>query len=89
MKRYSKKQIRKRADGKCYFCGQDDYSLLDAHRIVEGAKGGKYTDFNTLTVCALCHRKIHSGRIQILGRHYSTAGRYVLHYIEDGEEKWK
>ena len=85
----SKKQIRKRLDRECYFCGEEDYELLDAHRIVPGADGGKYTDFNTLTCCANCHRKCHSGRIKVLGRHSSTAGRRVLHYIEDGEEKWK
>jgi hypothetical protein len=85
----SKKQIKKKLDKHCYFCKENDYSLLDSHRIVPGQKGGKYTDFNTLTVCANCHRKCHSGRIEILGRYPSTAGRWVLHFKEDNCEKWK
>lgn len=84
-----KKQVRKKIDGCCHFCGESDYSLLDVHRIIEGQHGGKYTDFNCVTCCSLCHRKVHSGRIKILGKHYSTAGRYVLHYLEDEQEIWK
>ena len=82
------KKVKKKIDKKCYFCPESDYNLLDVHRIVEGKNNGKYTDYNTVTTCCTCHRKIHSGRIQIVGKHYSTAGRYVLHYIEDNEEKW-
>jgi hypothetical protein len=89
-KRLSKKQIKKRIAGKCYFCDCDDYALLDVHRIVPGEEGGKYTDFNSLVVCSLCHRKLHADRIKVLGRHFSTAGKYVVHYLdENGEEMWK
>jgi 5-methylcytosine-specific restriction endonuclease McrA len=87
-KRLSKKQIKKRIDRACHFCGESDYDLLDCHRIVEGKDGGKYVDGNMVTACSKCHRKLHSGRIKILGRHYTTAGIYVLNYIEDDEEKW-
>jgi hypothetical protein len=82
------KKVKKKIDKKCYFCPESDYSLLDVHRIIEGKNRGKYTNYNTLTCCCKCHRKIHSGRIQIVGKHYSTSGRYVLHYIEDNEDKW-
>lgn len=82
------KKARKRADKKCHFCGEADYNLLDTHRILEGAKGGKYKKHNIVTCCSLCHRKIHSGRIKILGRHFTTSGQYILHYTEDDEEKW-
>lgn len=82
------KQIKKKTDKKCYFCPCSDYGLLDVHRIQPGSEGGKYTGFNSITVCANCHRKIHENKIVILGRHFSTAG-YVLHFIEDGVEKWK
>ncbi len=88
-KRLSKKQIKKRIDGFCYFCEESDYNLLDCHRILEGASGGKYVDGNMLTVCTKCHRKLHTGRITVLGRHYTTAGKHVLHFIEDEEDKWK
>jgi hypothetical protein len=89
MKKLIDKKAKKKRDGKCYFCGEEDYDLLDVHRIREGANGGKYTDFNTVTTCSNCHRKIHAGKIQIHGRHFSTAARYILHFTnEEGEEVW-
>lgn len=87
-KRYTRQQIKKLVEKKCYFCGEDNYDLLDAHRIIPGEEGGKYHDHNILVVCATHHRKIHSGCIVILGKHYSTLGRWLLHYVENGEEKW-
>jgi hypothetical protein len=65
---------------------EEDVNLLDSHRIVPGEDGGKYTRYNTVTCCAKCHRKIHSGRIQIIGKH-PCGGRHVVIYMEDGEEK--
>jgi hypothetical protein len=85
----NKKQIKKNFDKKCYFCECDNYKLLDLHRIKYGEHGGKYTDYNTVTVCALCHRKIHAGIINILGKHFSSNGKYVIHYIYEGKEEWK
>lgn len=84
------KQVKKRYDKKCHFCGEDDYCVLDVHRIVEGKDGGKYTDFNTVTACSVCHRKIHAGKIQVFRKYLSTGGGYVLHYIdENGNEHFK
>jgi hypothetical protein len=81
------KQARKRIEGKCYFCDETDYDLLDVHRILEGADGGKYTNRNSLVVCCKCHRKIHAGRIRLDRRYLSTSGRWLLHYWdEDGVE---
>lgn len=89
-KKYTKKQCRKLYDKKCFFCGVEDYELLDAHRIYEGSEGGTYNWNNVLTSCVLCHRKIHTGKIKILGQHYSTAGHWLVHYIdENSEEKWQ
>ena len=83
------KIAKKHLEGKCKFCGESDYDLLDCHRIVEGSNGGKYTDKNTVVVCSNCHRKIHSGQIKILGQYTSTYARWVLHYIdENGKEHW-
>jgi hypothetical protein len=89
MGKLSKKQIKKRIEGQCHFCGETDYDLLDLHRIVEGKDGGKYTNHNTVVCCSKCHRKCHSGRIEILGKHFCTSGQWVVNYIEDGEEKMK
>lgn len=85
----SKKQIKKKTDKCCYFCGESDYDLLDVHRILPGSENGKYVTANMVTCCALCHRKCHSGRIKIIGRHFSTSGKFVLHFMEDNVEKFK
>lgn len=86
-KKLSKKQIKKRVDKKCLFCGCNDYTLLDVHRIVYGCQGGKYKDENMVTACANCHRKIHAGKIIIYQYRNSSVGR-VLHCIINGEEKF-
>lgn len=83
------KKLKKKIQGKCYFCNEDDYSLLDVHRILPGAEGGEYNDHNSLVVCSNCHRKCHSGRIIIHGRHYCSNGHWLLHYTEDNNENWK
>lgn len=78
----------KRMAGKCQLCGETDYALLDCHRIIPGEQGGKYTNKNTVVMCANCHRKTHAGRLTIEGKWFSTSGRWKVLYIEDGEEKW-
>lgn len=89
-KKYSKKKIKKLMDKECFFCGCDTYELLDVHRIIEGKDGGTYNWWNMLTTCTLCHRKCHVGIIKILGKHPSAGQNiWTLHYIEDGEEKWR
>ena len=87
----TKKQILKHSERACRFCPpeeQNPYAVLDVHRIVPGSEGGKYTDGNTVVVCCKCHRLIHAGAIEILGRHFSTSGRYVIHYLKEGQEHW-
>lgn len=87
VKKYTKKQIKKLSDKKCYFCSQSDYSLLDVHRILEGKDGGTYHPINTITVCCLCHRKIHAGKIKVFRKYTTSLGKIVLHYIdENGKE---
>lgn len=76
-------------DKQCYFCEEPNYALLDCHRIKPGKDGGRYTHYNTLTICSNCHRKCHTGDIVILGKHLSTNGLFVVHYLENGVEKWK
>lgn len=82
------KQLTKHSARKCYFCPTDDYALLHCHRIVPGENGGKYTDNNTLVVCSNCHNRIHDGQIVIDRKYPTTAGRTVLHFWENGDEKW-
>jgi hypothetical protein len=89
-KKYTKKQIKKLVDKKCYFCSESDYALLDVHRILEGKDGGKYHEQNTITVCVSCHRKIHAQRIKVFRKYTTTLGRTVLHFIdENGQEHYQ
>lgn len=88
-KKLINKKIKKLTDKKCYFCDCNIYNLLDIHRIKEGKNGGEYTDFNTVTCCSLCHRKIHSGLIKLDRKYFSTNG-WVLHYFDElGREHYE
>jgi hypothetical protein len=80
-----KKQIKKKLYGQCFFCGEKDYELLDAHRVV---LGGPYIPENILVCCAGCHRKIHCNKI-IVDRKYPSTKGTLVHYFIDGEEFWK
>ena len=71
----------------CRICKEPDYSLLDVHRIIEGADGGKYSYDNSVVLCCKCHRKQQAGTITVLKWVHSTAGR-LLHIIEDGVERF-
>lgn len=87
-KKLINKQAVKHFAHKCYFCECNDYACLQCHRIVPGEQGGEYTEHNTLVVCANHHNKIHDGQIVIDRKYSSTSGKTVLHYWEEGEEKW-
>ncbi len=82
-KRFNK-QLEKRVAGQCLFCGEPDIDLLDVHRITPGSS---YCERGTVVACSLCHRKIHSGRIVIEGKYFSTAGKWTVFYTEDGRSK--
>jgi 5-methylcytosine-specific restriction endonuclease McrA len=90
-RRKSLKQIKKLHDKECFFCGEKEYDLLDGHRIIEGQDGGTYNWWNILTLCSNCHRRVHAGIIKILGKYKCMGGNKlsVIHYIENGEEKFK
>ena len=83
------KVVTKKSEGKCYFCDVDDYAQLNVHRILYGEDGGEYTDHNSLVVCANCHARIHDEQIVIDRKYNSTSGKKVLHYWDNGEEKWE
>lgn len=84
----SVQQCRKRSDGQCYFCREPNYPLLDAHRILPGADGGKYHWDNVLTCCATCHRRIESGILMVLGRNVTSLGVSVLRMSVAGREEF-
>ena len=81
------KKLKKLAARQCYICERDAYAVLDVHRIIWG---GKYSEANTVVLCAICHRNVHADTpsIVIHGWRMSTRGR-VLYYVENGEEKFK
>lgn len=89
MKKYSKQQIIKHNRKNCFFCGESEYGLLDAHRILPGEKGGTYHHINVLTLCANCHRKAHLGIIKIDKKYYTSSGKWTVHYFENDQEFWK
>jgi len=84
----NKKQMEKRIAKKCLICEENDYNILDVHRIVPGSEGGKYKKWNMVCLCSNCHRRVHSGEIEIEGKHMSTSGP-IVHYFVDGKEFWK
>lgn len=86
MGKLSKQQLFKRIEKKCQICGEDKYELLDVHRIVPQSH---YTEKGTVVLCVSCHRKCHTGLLEIIAKNYSTSGKYVITYIENGEEKLK
>jgi hypothetical protein len=87
-KKLVNKKLKKLIDKKCYFCPCNNPKLLDIHRIREGKDNGEYVELNTISVCSLCHRKIHCGVIKVDRKYYSTKG-WILHYFdENGEEHY-
>jgi hypothetical protein len=79
----------KKSEGRCCLCGEEDYAVLDCHRIKPGEEGGRYVESNVLVICANCHRKIHDDQIVIDRKYNTTSGTTVLHFWdEDGEEQW-
>lgn len=79
------KKSFKRSGRKCLICNEDDYDILDVHRIKFGKE---YKYWNTTILCANCHRKVHSGKIIIEGKYMSSVGP-IIHYFIDGKEYWK
>jgi hypothetical protein len=88
-KRPSFQEVKKRVTGKCLFCGESNYNVLDVHRIVPGAEGGKYTPMNSITLCATCHRLVHSGEIVIEGKYKTSRAVPIVYYWEHNEYKSK
>ena len=79
----------KKFAGRCAFCNETDYAVLDIHRIFEGYKGGVYDSINCICVCANHHRKIHDNQINIIRKHLSFGeNQYVLEYIEGQDTKY-
>ncbi len=83
-KRYSRQQLKKHLDGACLICKEDQYELLDAHRIVEG---GTYHPINVVTLCAKCHRRVHCGEVRFDRKYDSTKG-WMLHWWLGETELW-
>ena len=79
------KKIEKLIHKQCIICDEDNYNVLDLHRI---KFGGKYTKNNTVVLCCSCHRKVHSGQIVIDKKYNSTKGT-VLHYFIGEKEYYK
>jgi len=59
-----------RDDFTCQKCSKKE-TLLEAHHVVWTTKGGKDSIYNLITLCEICHDKVHqkgeSGKVQIKG----------------------
>jgi len=86
-KSFPGKKVLKHAVGKCVICGEQDYDLLDTHRLKEGSEGGKYTINNTVIICCRCHRLQQAGTIIIDGWFETTIGR-KLHWFDKNSNEY-
>jgi hypothetical protein len=50
----------------CQYCGKQKVRL-EAHHLVYREQGGKDTLTNLLTLCEVCHKKVHQGKIRLEG----------------------
>jgi len=82
------KKAFKNAQGCCRLCGETNQAILDVHRILPGAEGGKYTKLNSVTLCSNCHRKVHDNQLEIVRYFLSTNGNYLLLIKENGSERF-
>lgn len=85
-----KKVIFKKIASNCRICGEDEYSLLDIHRIIPGSEGGTYTVHNCVCICVSCHRLHHSveSELTIIKWANSTKGRLLYIIDENGDEDY-
>ena len=89
-KPFISKKSFKRKYKRCAICHESDYDLLDVHRWrIPGKDGGKYSSDNSIVLCAIHHRLLHTGRIQILGIHPSTKGEVVQYIDENKNEQFQ
>lgn len=63
---YLKQMVKRIADGKCQYCGNDapfndkqGEPYLEAHHVVRLADGGRDSIDNVVAICPNCHRKMH------------------------------
>lgn len=82
------KKANKLSQGKCFIYGNPEYCVLDTHRIKPGSEGGRYSEFNTVIICANHHRMTHNGLLKIDRWYQSTRGP-CLHYWLGGIEFWE
>jgi hypothetical protein len=54
-------QVLERDGWTCQFCGRQ--RELHVHHVHPRGRGGKDTEENLVTLCALCHRSIHDHRM--------------------------
>jgi hypothetical protein len=72
----------KKRHKQCAICEEENYAILDVHRIHEGKE---YSNGNCVVLCCKCHRMHHAGQIKIVDKRYSTTGS-ILFYEIDGRE---
>lgn len=54
------RRVRERDGGRCSICGRGNI-VLQVHHIEPVSRGGSAEEANLLTVCEVCHRRLHAG----------------------------
>ena len=81
----NKKAFKKRAR-KCQICEENDFDLLECHRINPGKE---YSNNNCVCLCTKCHTLRHRNRIKILGWKNSSKGKLLHYFDEQNKEHFK
>lgn len=85
---YLKELVKRIAEGKCQFCGQDapfidnnNEPYLEEHHVTPLAEGGADSMENVVAICPNCHRKMHVLDIE--------EDRIVLQNVAHQNEEWR
>jgi len=81
--KFGSKKTLKRAAKTCIICGEDNYEVLDVHRLIHGSK---YTYNGTVVICSKCHRLHHAHVIHIDKWFNSSKGRLLRWVDKEGKE---
>lgn len=62
------KKPKHRPKIECEVCGEKDIKVLDRHHIIPRTDPRcTNDDYNLAILCSSCHRKVHAGKIKIIG----------------------
>ena len=84
-RKINKKEFKQK-HSQCAICEENRVECLEVHRIIFGKDEGKYTDHNSICLCASCHNYLHHDKIKIIGKFDSTKGSVLIYIDDNGKE---